>query len=237
MKGKFSSSEFLRLYPLIIPTYYSCTNLTTSEDIKNIFQIAKNKLKNLSINNIKNEDSPISMIFFDGLDLIKQSNLNIINLYLDFDLNIKNTTFIGISNSGLNVSKINRASILSVSCLCENMDDIISTSISIAESINDEFGGSKIFKKILPNVYFYFWKSLKLIKKLIVFKKYELKEYKNLIDKYKKDKDFKNIYAGIGDLEDLKEMNKKIYEFDTFKKVKNKNFCFQNAIKEILFLI
>ena len=67
---------------------------------------------------------------------------------MDLDLNKKGITIIGISNSASNVSKIKRALILSVPDLSESLYDLKLTSISIGESINEDFGTKNIFKNM-----------------------------------------------------------------------------------------
>ena len=110
------------------------------------------------------------------------------------------------------------------------IDDLKKTSIYIAGSINDYFSSNKIFNKILPNVYYQFKENLKILKKLTVYKKYELQEYKYLINKYKDNEDFQKIFYDIEECKSFFDKNKnerkekdlKIYEYDIFKKVKNK---------------
>jgi hypothetical protein len=82
----------------------------------------------------------------------------------------------------------------------------------------------------MPNVYFKFKNILKSLKKLTVYKKYELQEYRHILNKYKEDETLKKI------LEEYKEFNKffekdhnikeedikMVYEYDMFTKVKDK---------------
>ena len=172
------------------------------------------------------------MILFDNLELAQRSKYNplkALNNILAYKNN-EGISFIGISNWTLDVTKINRALCLSVPDLDNSLDDLRMASTIIAGSINDYFSSNKIFYKILPNVYYQFKQNLKLLKKLTVYKKYELQEYKYLINTYKNDKNFKKIFYDIEDCKSFfdkkenerEEKDLKIYEYDIFKKVKNK---------------
>ena len=137
------------------------------------------------------------MLLFDELGLAERSKYNplkVLHSYLELDGNKKGTSFIGISNWTLDAAKINRALTLSVPDLDTNLDDLKKTSISIAESINDTFGNRTIFNKILPNVYLHYKENLKLLKKLTAYKQFKLQEYKNIIEKYKENKDIEKIF-------------------------------------------
>ena len=220
MEGKYSKKEFFKLYPSIIQTYFQGSDSTKPKDVDDIFAKAEGRLEGQKKN--KGTDLPISMILFDELGLAERSKYNplkALHSHLELDGNTKGISFIGISNWILDAAKINRALVLSVPDLDSSLGDLKTTSISIAESINDNFGLNKIFNKILPNVYHEFKDNLKLLKILTVYKQYELQEYKNLIDKYKKDVDFQKIFPGI----DLKNEENilKISEYETFKKKKN----------------
>ena len=237
MNGKYSRKEFFKLYPSIIQTYFQGSNSTTPKDVEETFKKAEGRLKGLKKNN--DPDLPISMILFDELGLAERSKYNplkALHCQLELDGNKKGISFIGISNWTLDAAKVNRALNLSVPDLDSSLDDLKTTSISIAESINDNYGSNKIFNKILPNVYFQFKENLKLLKILTVYKKYELKEYKYLIGKYKEDEDFKKIFSDIKESKSFFEKNEqknkeektgqeeetKIYDYEVFKKVKLK---------------
>ena len=231
MIGEDSNKEFFKYYPSIVQTYFQGSDSTTPKDVEDIFIKAEGRLKGLKKNN--NSSDIISMILFDELGLAERSKYNplkALHSHLELDGNSKGISFIGISNWTLDAAKINRALNLSVPDLDSNLDDLKTTSISIAESINDTFGSNKIFNKILPNVYYQFKDNLKLLKILTVYKQYELKEYKYIVDKYKDDKDFQKIFLDIdeckaffeNDTKKIKEDNNKIYEYIIFKKKKDK---------------
>ena len=231
MEGKFSRKKFFKFYPSIIQTYFQCTETTTPEDIEEVFIKAKIKLEGLKKDNVT--DLPISMILLENLELAQNSKnnpLKALNSFLEYGGNNEGISFVGISNLTLDVSKINRALCLSVPDLDNSLDDLRMTSMCIARSINDYFSSNKIFNKILPNVYYQFKENLKILKKLMVYKKYELQEYKYLINKYKDNEDFQKIFYDIEECKSFFDKNKnerkekdlKIYEYDIFKKVKNK---------------
>jgi len=231
MEGKFSRKKFFKYYPSIIQTYFQGSDSTTPKDVEDVFIKAEGRLEGLKKSNVN--DLPISMILFDELGLAERSKYNplkALHSHLELDGNNKGISFVGISNWTLDAAKINRALTLSVPDSDSNFDDLKVTSVSIAESINDSFGSNKIFNKILPNVYLLFKENLKILKNLTVYKKYELQEYKYLIDKYKDDEDFQKIFSDIGECKsffDKKENKKeekdfKIYEYDILKKIKKK---------------
>ena len=200
MSGKYSRKEFFKLYPSIIQTYFQGSNSTSPKDVEDVFEKAEGRLKKLKENNC--DDLPISMILFDELGLAERSKSNplkALHSHLKLDGNAKGISFIGISNWTLDAAKINRALNLSVPDLDSNLDDLITTSVSISESINDSFGSNKIFNKILPNVYYQFKENLRLLKILTVYKQYELKEYKHYINIYKEDENFKKIFSDIAE--------------------------------------
>ncbi len=244
MSGKCSTNKIFRFYPSIIQTYFQGSDSTTAKDVEDIFTKAERRLSGLKDNN---SELPILMILFDELGLAERSKYNplkALHSNLEIDGNIKEgkekgISFIGISNWTLDAAKINRALNLSVPDLDSNLDDLRLTSISIAESINDNFKSNKIFNKILPNVYYNFKENLKILKMLTVYKQYELQGYKNLIDTYKEDEEFQKIFS---DIEECKiffkkkdkesktnefEKEAKIYDYDIFKKKKKelKKFC------------
>ena len=242
MEGKFSRKDFFKLYPSIIQTYFQGSDSTTPKDVEDVFKKAEGRLEGLKKDNVT--DLPISMILFDELGLAERSKYNplkALHSHLELDGNNKGISFVGISNWTLDAAKINRALNLSVPDLDSDLDDLKLTSVSIAESINDSFGSNKIFNKILPNVYYQFKENLKLLKMLTVYKIYELQEYKYLIDKYKDDEDFKQIFSGIEECKSFfdkkenerEEKDLKIYEYNIFKKVKNKLKKFSEEKKGI----
>ena len=243
MSGKYSKGKFFKLYPSIIQSYFQGSDTTTPEEVKGIFQIAEGRLDALA-KKIKKTDLPISMILFDELGLAERSKYNplkVLHSFLEFDGNKKGISFVGISNWTLDAAKINRALCLSVPDLDDNEDDLKSTCKSIVESINPEFTSKQIFCSVLPVAYFNYKENLKLLKKLTVYKQYELKEYKYLLYKFRKDEEFKKIFSEYEDLKDFfirdkenEEDYKRIFSFEIFKKVKKslKKFFEDKNLKE-----
>ena len=231
MSGKYSSSDFFKYYPQIIQSYFQGSDSTTPSDVEGIFQIAEGRLNALKEKN-NPDDLPISMILFDELGLAERSKYNplkALHSHLDFDGNKKGVSFVGISNWILDAAKLNRALCLSVPDLDDNLNDVKSTCISIAESINFEFANKPIFEKILPNVYFNFKDYLKVLKILTVYKQYELQRYKVILYKYRDNEKFQDIFQNEDKFniffqkrKEIKEEEyKKIFEYETFKKFKN----------------
>ena len=239
MLGKQSKNKFFQFYPKINQTYFQCSNSTSSEDVDNILLISKERMNDLSRKNKMNKNLPISVILFDSLELLEQKEYNLLNVLqnqIEFGSNIKNLRFIGFSNSKLDNSIMNKTLFLSVS-LESNLDELKIISLAIAEGINEDNGKRTIFRTIVPNVYFHFKEALKLLKLFIVYKEYISIEYKNIIDKYKEDKDFIKIFKDINEFKSNKE-NKKIFEYEFFIKAKNKLKQFlrlKNDDKDVVF--
>ena len=231
MKGKYSGSEFFRKYPSVIQSYFQGSDSTTPEEVKNIFEIAKGRLKKLEE---KNKDPYISMILFDELGLAEKSKYNplkVLHSYLDYGGNKEGISFVGISNWILDAAKINRALILSVPDLDDNIEDLKSTSQSIAKSIKSRYNDNPTFKDILPEVYFNYKETLRTLKKCTLLKQHELSEYKKALIENKSDEHFQKIFDNCDEECKLffkdKELQKnananKIYEYETFKQVKEK---------------
>ena len=245
MNGKYSSSEFFKLYPSIIQSYFQGSDSTTPGDVEGIFEIARGRLNALKKN--KNADElPISMILFDELGLAERSKnnpLKALHSHLEFDGKEEGISFVGISNWTLDAAKINRALCLSVPNLDDDLEDIKNTSKSIAESINIDYGSKLIFEKILPNVYFNYKNYLKLLKDLTVYKKYELQEYKSILYKYREDTYFQEIFIEEEKFKfffqkekegkEVKEEDfKEIFEYEKFKMFKDKIKTFLEEKKE-----
>ena len=53
MKGKYSNDKFFRKFPSIIKTYLKGSESITPENVEELFEIAEDKLKSLSIKNIE----------------------------------------------------------------------------------------------------------------------------------------------------------------------------------------
>ena len=234
MNGKYSKGKFFRSYNSIIQSYFQGSDSTTPEEVNGIFKIAEDRLKALKGKD-KNSEIPISMILFDELGLAEKSKYNplkVLHSHLEMDGNKKGISFVGISNWTLDAAKINRTLNSSVPDLDSDIDGLKDTSISIVTSINGDFENRPIFAEIIPNVYFNYKHRLKILKKLTVYKKYELQQYKYILYKYREDKEFQKIFSDKDDYEICKkfftkEKGEKEENFETifghkkFKEVKN----------------
>ena len=227
MRGIYSKNEFFRQYPSIIQIYFQGSESTGPEDIEELFKKAEELYKNYKNNNNNNKKSiPIYMILFDELGLAEKSPTNplkVLHSKLEYDGKNEGVCFIGISNYSLDAAKINRALSLSVPNLEDKLDQLKATSKSIVESISKEISKdeSKIFIfNIVSRAYYLYKYYLNFIKKLIVLKKFLIKnkefkgknlneiesqqKYKDLFNKEKKikkefhgNRDFYNLIKGI----------------------------------------
>ena len=156
MRGEYSKNKFFREFPQIVLSYFQGSESTKPEDIEKLFEIAENKLQFYKDKEeFKNIQLPISMILFDELGLAEQSESNPIKV-LHSKLayyGIGGVSFIGISNYSLDAAKVNRAMIFSVPNLEDKIDQLISTSNSIVESISEDLNDHVIFK-ILSRAYY-----------------------------------------------------------------------------------
>jgi len=147
--------------------------------LKNYSKIAENKYKYFSEKKeIKKEDLPTSMILFDELGLAEKSEtdpLKVLHSKLQYTGKNEGISFIRISNYSLHAAKINRALILSVPNLEERIDQIISTSQSIVESISEKLiNRQKEVFDILATSYCRYKYTLRFLKKLNVLKQFDL---------------------------------------------------------------
>jgi MoxR-like ATPase len=178
MRGEYSKDKFFREFPQIILSYFQGSKATKPEDIEKLFEIAENKLKFYKDKEEYKNKLPISMILFDELGLAEQSESNplkVLHSKLEYSGKEEGVSFIGISNYSLDAAKVNRAMNLSVPNLEEKIDQLISTSYSIVESISEELNGNKIFE-ILSRAYYGYKTKLMYIKDLMVLYKYNQEE-------------------------------------------------------------
>ena len=222
LKGKYSKEKFFKKFPSIIQTYFQCSESTNPEEVEKLFQLAELKYKYFSEKkDIEKKNLPISMIFFDELGLAeisKNNPLKVIHPNLDYDSKAEGVSFIGISNYSLDAAKINRALTLSVPNLEESVDELISTSKSIAESISEDLINHKQVFEILSKSYYEYKNTLRFLKELTVLKMldlknkesknpidlsnkyfYEIKEKKEYINLFKKEKKIQEDFHGNQD--------------------------------------
>jgi len=227
MKGKYSKEKFFKKFPQIILTYFQGSESTNPEDVEKLFQMAENKYKYFSEQKeIKKEDLPISMILFDELGFAEKSETNplkVLHSKLEYGGNNEGISFIGISNYSLDAVKINRALILSVPNLEERIDQLISTSKSIVESISENLiKNQKQVFDILAIAYYEYKNILKILKELTVLKMFYLKnkESKTPIDLSQKDfkeisrmKEYINLYKKEKKINEDFHGNRDLYNF------------------------
>ena len=178
MKGKYSTNNFFKYFPEIIPTYFKGLESTTLYDIEKLFKVAEEKYSKLKQNK---EKSIISLIIFDELGLAQQSKSNplkILHSKLEYIESKTELSFIGISNYSLDAEKINRALVLSLPNIDYKIDELIEISKSIVENLNSEIKNDCIIN-IISKTYYSYKQTLKKLKEFIVLKKYsELKNIK-----------------------------------------------------------
>ena len=197
MKNEFSKNDFFKEFPFIIKTNFKGNEYNSFYDIEKLFEIAENKL-----NFYKNKEEyknklPISVILFDKLNLAEKSENNPLKL---LNYKIENSkariSFIGLSNSELDMDNMNRAINLSVPNLDFFLDELIETAKSIVENISEELKENKIIE-IISRAYYEYKRKLRLIKELMALKEFneEIKEInKNaLFNEIKIKKEYKNI--------------------------------------------
>jgi len=162
MEGTNLHSVLFKRLPKVILTFYRGSIYNTSKEVLKLFYIARKKLKKLKD---KDKDKNISMIFFDQIDLAEFSPnnpLTVILSELEYDLNEEDNKipFIGISNWGLDASKMNRGINISIPDL--NEIDIKETALTIGISYDiylDEI--CKDFFENLGEIYYQYKKYLK----------------------------------------------------------------------------
>ena len=182
-KGQYSNNKFFKLYSKIIQTYFQGSLSTEAKDVENLFIKVGDKLtfykrlqeqqKKEGIKNIIK--LPISEACFDELGLADRSKnkpLKALHPKLDFAGKNPNESFVGISNYSLDAAKLNRALVSTVPDLDGRKDELCFTARTIVEGIYPKIKDDKIFD-VLSNTYFEYKRTLKLIKELIVYKKYQ----------------------------------------------------------------
>ena len=173
MRGKYSKNKFFQQFPQIIQIYFKGSEITQPEDVQKLFKKAEMLLNSLKEKR-KKEDLPIIMVLFDELGLAESSKSNPLKvLYkkLEYTGKEEGVSFVAISNYSLEATKIDRAYVLSVPDLDQNIDDLIQTSKNIVESISYKLKKEPIFE-IISKTYFKYKNILHIIKELTVYKKY-----------------------------------------------------------------
>ena len=188
-KGEYSNNKFFKIYSTIIQTYFQGSLSTEAKDVENLFKKVSDKLtyfKKLQEQQrkegIKNIIKlPISTACFDELGLAERSKnkpLKALHPKLDFAGKNQNESFVGISNYSLDAAKINRALVSTVPDLDGKKDELSFTAKTIVEGIYPKIKDDKIFE-LLSYTYCEYKSTLKLIKQLMVYKKYKKNEKNN----------------------------------------------------------
>ena len=142
---------------------YQGSLTSTSKGVLNIFKKARDIIRgSKSTNKNENEDSIISMIYFDemGLAEIAKSNpLKVIHSQLEYDENKDKVAFVGISNWVLDASKMNRGIYLSIPD--SDLEDLQLTAITIAESYGEKLKVFDFLFNSLAEAYYKYKKFLK----------------------------------------------------------------------------
>ena len=137
MQGTASEKPFFRKIPKSIIHPYQGSLSSTSKGVKNIFDKARETIKQLNIEEKKNI---ISLIFFDEMGLAEHSPnnpLKVIHSELEYDQNEndKQVAFVGISNWNLDAAKMNRG--ISISIPEPDEDDNKETAFTIGNSYEE----------------------------------------------------------------------------------------------------
>ena len=133
LTGEKSKDDFFKKLPSLLPFYFQGSLSTTSEEVKNIFKVVKEKSKNLK--------KIIPVLFFDELGLAENSKNNPLkSLHSELEYNEEKFAFVGISNIELDASKLNRGIYLLRPDL--NLEELIETSDSIAKAFNINYNQS-----------------------------------------------------------------------------------------------
>ena len=193
MRGNYSKSNFFRKYPQILTTYFQGSESTLADDIDNLFEIGREKLR--KYDNDKNKSKPISLIIFDEIGLsefAKDNPVKVLHKNLEYD-NIKDgLSFVGFSNWKLDSSKLNRVLYLSVPDLDMDIDALNETAKCIAESILENNIDHKLLR-LLSRSYQSYQNMIKKIKDYVVYKELELQEMKHVLDTLTQDEIKKNF--------------------------------------------
>ena len=227
MKGKYSNNKFFRKFPRIITTYLQGLASINSEDIENLFKITSRKLEYYKDENVK------SLILFDELGLVEReenNKLNILNTKFEYIEGQDRISFVGISNITFNLAKLNRALILSIPNL--DLDNLIETSKSIVESILPEKKDDIIFK-ILSHTYNDYKNKLKVIKELVLLKRYMRNKKENSL--YNEDLSSEFTSSLSYEIEEIDIKNTK--EFKDLMKKDNKIRIDFHGYRDFYFLI
>ena len=175
MKGEKSHINFFKQFPEVIPTFYQCSLISTSEHLIKVFEKARNKLK-------RTDYKIISLIFMDEMGIADESEnnpLKVMHSELDENSWIKEEkekiAFIGISNWSLDASKMNRT--INIVVEDPDLNYIEETAKEIIRAININFLEDR-YEKIFKSI------SKAYLDYLDVQKKYDKKDFHGFRDFY-----------------------------------------------------
>ena len=184
MKGEKSENQFFRNLPKLIIYPYQCSKINISKGVLKMFNKVRDIVKNIKKRNEEykmkdiKEEKVVSMIYFDGMELIELSSnniLNIINSQLEYDENNDNFAFVGISNCIPEKNEINKGIYLVIPEPDEK--DLQKTALTIAESYDKDLCNNNTnFFQILGSTYYHY--------KVILNQKNQLKDFHSLRDFY-----------------------------------------------------
>ena len=162
MKGTSSNNDLFKKLPNLMTFSFQGSLSNTSEDVVSMFNKASNALERL---NEKERKKNIVLLYFDEMGLAEYSSNNLFKVihsrieYDEIEEN-KKVAFVGISNWGLDASKMNRGIHISLSEPDEK--DIILTALSIADYYDKGFGITyNSFFSNLGKVYYEYKQYLK----------------------------------------------------------------------------
>ena len=221
MKGQYSKNKFFELFPRIYQFYFQGSESTQPEDVEKLFLKSEKVLAGFKD---KKGQLPITMVFFNELGLAKKSESNPLNvIYSKFEYcnKLEGLSFVGISDCPLDEVNMNRFLVSSLPDIDKNLDDLIETSITIAESISDRLKKDKIFE-VLSHTYFQYKRFLQTIKELIIYKAFVSQNNEKEISEIdRKERTFESIKNSRKFEDLLKEENKIIIDFHGYR-----DFCY-----------
>ena len=150
MQGSASDKLFFKTFPKTIIHSYQGSLSSTSKGVENVFNKARETLKQLSEDDKKKN---ISLIFFDEMGLAEHSPnnpLKVIHSELEYDQNEddKQVAFVGISNWNLDAAKMNRG--ISISIPEPDEEDNKDTAFTIGNSYDENM--SLRYKSFFENL-------------------------------------------------------------------------------------
>ena len=171
MKGSQSTNSLFKTLPKVIMSSYQGSMGSTSKGVENIFEKArniikiynkedKNNKKNKNKEKDKDTEKIISMVLFDGRGLAENSPNNLLKVLhseLEYDLNESEhnenkVAFVGITNWGLDASKMNRGLFISIPEADE--EDTKNTTFTLGKSFNKVLADkNKDFLENLGKIY------------------------------------------------------------------------------------